>query len=70
MLSKMGWVVYYDAIHFIAGFYTFMFASLMGILGIVAGSVRMMCDCKWKTKVVLNIGAAHKYYAYFILLAT
>ena len=70
MVSYKHWRIDYEQIHTWAGFYTFLIFTGMLVSGLTAGTVRLMCDCKWKTNYVLNIGAFHKYYAYTTILLT
>lgn len=52
------------------GLTTFILALLLGIGGISANMAKIACNCKWNTKKMLSLGTMHKYFAYFVIVAS
>ena len=56
--------------HTIIGFITMICIGALVIGGLISYLLRFFCLWSWRNNVVLTIGKIHKYFAFFILLAT
>lgn len=60
--------MFFDIIHALVGFISFICAILLAIGGMVAGGTKLFME--WKTKTLLTLGLIHKSFGYLMILAT
>ena len=70
ILDKLEWEILTNYTHTSTSLYVWIVSVLLGIGGLSAGTAKFGCDFKWKTKTVLLMGAIHKYFAWFVIVAT